>query len=232
MLTLVTKCDLEKIPETINTMPLEDFISKGMEDEGLDIDEISPIVIEINSVMEMDDNAANYNATDILYDLEMYKKYNTDIHFYDCNKIKEYTNDIKTYDNTINNNTLNSITSFLIDYYKKQIKELQAKAETPIEKEDKVEEDKNLTPEEKIANENDFLIGRSLSPEETFKLLNNNPYKIYTIRIMRTTNSRPDYYDVIANHKDAAKKLFSLDIEHGAIVQILDERPLFPMILH
>ena len=49
---------------------------------------------------------------------------------------------------------------------------------------------------------------------------------------MRTTNSRPDYYDVIANHKDAAKKLFNLDIEHGAIVQILDERPLFPMILH
>ena len=227
MLTLVTKYDLEKIPETIKKMPLDEFISKGMGDEGLDIDEISPIVIEANSLMEFVDK-------DILYSLEMYKEYNgVDIHFYDCNKIKEYTNDIKTYDNTINDNTLNNMTSFIIDYYQKQIKELKAKAETPIEKEDKkVEEDKNLTPEEKIANENDFLIGRSLSPEETFKLLNNNPYKIYTIRIMRTTNSRPDYYDVIANHKDAAKKLFSLDIEHGAIVQILDERPLFPMILH
>lgn len=225
MLTLVTKCDLEKIPETIKKMPLDEFISKGMGDEGLDIDEISPIVIEANSLMEFVDK-------DILYSLEMYKKYGTDIHFYDCNKIKEYTNDIKTYDNTINDDTLNNMTSFIIDYYQKQIKELKAKAETPIEKEDKVEEDKNLTPEEKIANENDFLIGRSLSPEETFKLLNNNPYKIYTIRIMRTTNSRPDYYDVIANHKDAAKKLFELDIEHGAIVQILDERPLFPMILH
>lgn len=227
MLTLVTKCDLEKIPETINKMSLDEFISKGMGDEGLDIDEISPIVIEANSLMEFVDK-----GTDILYNLEMYKKYGTDIHFYDCNKIKEYTNDIKTYDNTINDDTLNTMTSFIIDYYQKQIKELKAKAETPIEKEDKVEEDKNLTPEEKIANENDFLIGRSLSPEETFKLLNNNPYKIYTIRIMRTTNSRPDYYDVIANHKDAAKKLFNLDIEHGAIVQILDERPLFPMILH
>ena len=225
MLTLVTKYDLEKIPETIKKMPLDEFISKGMGDEGLDIDEISPIVIEANSLMEFVDK-------DILYSLEMYKEYGTDIHFYDCNKIKEYTNDIKTYDNTINDNTLNNMTSFIIDYYQKQIKELKAKAETPIEKEDTVEEDKNLTPEEKIANENDFLIGRSLSPEETFKLLNNNPYKIYTIRIMRTTNSRPDYYDVIANHKDAAKKLFNLDIEHGAIVQILDERPLFPMILH
>ena len=232
MLTLVTKYDLEKIPETIKKMPLDEFISKGMGDEGLDIDEISPIVIEANSLMEFVDK-----GTDILYNLEMYKKYGTDIHFYDCNKIKEYTNDIKTYDNTINDNTLNSMTNFIIDYYQKQIKELKAKAEIPIEKEDKVEdkeveEDKNLTPEEKIANENDFLIGRSLTPEETFKLLNNNPYKIYTIRIMRTTNSRPDYYDVIANHKDAAKKLFKLDIEHGAIVQILDERPLFPMILH
>lgn len=228
MLTLVTKIDLEKIPETINKMSLDEFISKGMGDEGLDVDEISPIVIEANSLMEFVDK-----GTDILWNLEMYKKYGTDIHFYDCNKIKEYTNDIKTYDNTINDDTLNTMTSFIIDYYQKQIKELKAKAETPIEKEDKkVEEDKNLTPEEKIANENDFLIGRSLSPEETFKLLNNNPYKIYTIRIMRTTNSRPDYYDVIANHKDAAKKLFNLDIEHGAIVQILDERPLFPMILH
>ena len=211
MLTLVTKIDLEKIPETINTMPLDEFISKGMGDDGLDIDEISPIVIEANSLMEFVDK-----GTDILYNLEMYKKYGTDIHFYDCNKIKEYTNDIKTYDNTINNNTLNSMTNFIIDYYQKQIKELKAKAETPIEKEDKVEEDKDLTPEEKIANENDFLIGRSLTPEETFKLLNNNPYKIYTIRISRTTNGRPDYYDVIANHKDIAKKLFALDIEHGA----------------
>lgn len=227
MLTLVTKNDLEKIPETINKMPLDEFISKGMGDDGLDIDEISPIVIEANSLMEFVDK-----GTDILYNLEMYKKYGTDIHFYDCNKIKEYTNEIKTYDNTINDDTLNNMTNFLINYYQKQIKELKAKAETPIEKEDKVEEDKNLTPEEKIANENDFLIGRSLSPEETFKLLNNNPYKIYTIRIMRTTNSRPDYYDVIANHKDAAKKLFELDIEHGATIQILDERPLFPMILH
>lgn len=227
MLTLVTKCDLEKIPETINKMSLDEFISKGMGDDGIDIDEISPIVIEANSLMEFVDK-----GTDILWNLETYKKYGTDIHFYDCNKIKEYTNDIKTYDNTINDDTLNTMTSFIIDYYQKQIKELKAKAKTPIEKEDKVEEDKNLTPEEKIANENDFLIGRSLSPEETFKLLNNNPYKIYTIRIMRTTNSRPDYYDVIANHKDAAKKLFKLDIEHGATVQILDERPLFPMILH
>ena len=229
MLTLVTKYDLEKIPETIKKMPLDEFMSKGMGDEGLDIDEISPIVIEADSLMEFVDK----DNKDILYSLEMYKEYNgTDIHFYDCNKIKEYTNDIKTYDNTINDNTLNNMTSFIIDYYQKQIKELKAKAEIPVEKEDKIEEDKNLTPEEKIANENDFLIGRSLSPEETFKLLNNNPYKIYTIRIMRTTNSRPDYYDVIANHKDAAKKLFKLDIEHGAIVQILDERPLFPMILH
>ena len=220
MLTLVTKNDLEKIPETIKKMPLDEFISKGMGDDGLDMDEITPLVFEINSLMEIND-------TDILYGLEMFKKYGTDIHFYDCNKIEGYTNDIRTYDNTID-----SMTMFLIDYYNKKIKELQIKAEKPIDEEEKQPIDKDLTPEEKIANENDFLIGRSLSPEETFKLLNNNPYKIYTIRIMRTIGSRPDYYDVIANHKDAAKKLFELDIQHGATVQILDERPLMPMILH
>ena len=41
MLTLVTKNDLEKIPETINKMPLDEFISKSTKDAGLDMDEIT-----------------------------------------------------------------------------------------------------------------------------------------------------------------------------------------------